>query len=190
LCGYRPELDLEVLYVGQAYGESGARSARDRLASHETLQGIYAEAIASAPDQEVWLLLLGLQEPYSMIQLGPTPPVPFLEPTEEEIASDLSRLWTRITEQQEINLAEASLIRYFAPPYNGIYKQTFPSPAHKTYSDCYELDLNTVGFGLRPARLLRSSIRVRVQRAGFIQRFFRCTMRRSAGGCLTSLHVE
>jgi hypothetical protein len=144
--GYRPELDLEVLYVGQAYGEDGTRSARDRLRSHETLQGIYAEAIARAPDQEVWLLLLGLREPYSMIQLGPRPPVPLVNPTEEDIAADLTRLGTPISEQQQINLAEASLIKYFSPPYNSIYKGRFPNPAHKTYAECYELDLNTVGF--------------------------------------------
>jgi hypothetical protein len=146
LSGHRPELDLEVLYVGQAYGQAGSRSARDRLLSHETLQGIYAEAISNAPDQEVWLVMLGLEEPYSMIQLGPTAPVPFIEPTEDEIGADLARLWTGLTEQQQVNLAEASLIKYFEPPYNEIYKRTFPSPAHKTYSECYDLDLNSVGF--------------------------------------------
>jgi hypothetical protein len=144
--GYCPELDLEVLYVGQAYGEAGTRSARDRLRSHQTLQGIYAEAIDRAPDQEIWLLLLALREPYSMIQLGPRPPVPLIEPTEDDIAADLSRLGTPISEQQQINLAEASLIKYFSPPYNSIYKGRFPNPAHKTYAECYELGLNTVGF--------------------------------------------
>ena len=38
-------LDLEILYIGQSYGVEGARTAPDRLKSHSTLQGIYAEAI-------------------------------------------------------------------------------------------------------------------------------------------------
>jgi len=153
LAGPREELNLEVLYVGQAYGPTGARTARDRLRSHETLQGIYAEAISKTPDQEVWLLLLGLQSPLSMIQIGPGAPVPLVEPTEEQITSDLTRLMTEIPRQQQINLAEASLIRYFAPPFNTIYKGKFPNPAHRTYSDCYELDLNSVGFEMETTSL-------------------------------------
>ena len=43
-----------------------------------------------------------------------------------------------------INLAKAALIRNFQPPYNKVFKITFPSPAHKTYSQCYDLDLNAV----------------------------------------------
>lgn len=35
-------------------------------------------------------------------------------------------------------------IKYFQPPYNKIYKDTFPNPAHKTYSECYELDINSI----------------------------------------------
>jgi hypothetical protein len=153
LAGPREELNLEVLYVGQAYGPTGGRSARDRLRSHETLQGIYAEAISKTPDQEVWLLLLGLQAPLSMIQIGPGAPVPATEPTDEEIESDLTRLWTEIPRQQQINLAEASMIRYFAPPFNTIYKRRFPNPAHTTYSGCYELDLNSVGFEMETTGL-------------------------------------
>src|ERR1700731_1186370 len=39
-----PELaNLEVIYVGQAYGESGARSAIDRLKAHSTLQKVLAD---------------------------------------------------------------------------------------------------------------------------------------------------
>lgn len=153
IAGAREELNLEVLYVGQAYGPTGARTARDRLRSHETLQGIYAEAISQTPDQEVWLLLLGLQPPVSMIQIGPGAPVPHAEPTEEAIASDLTRLMTEIPRQQQINLAEASMIKYFAPPFNKIYKGRFPNPAHTTYADCYELDLNSVGFEMETTSL-------------------------------------
>ena len=43
------DLDLEVLYVGQAYGPDGRRSASERLAKHETLQAIYGEAVRRSP---------------------------------------------------------------------------------------------------------------------------------------------
>jgi len=49
-----------------------------------------------------------------------------------------------ITEQHQINFTEAALIRYFQPEYNVIYRDSFPSPAHATYSQCYDLDLNMV----------------------------------------------
>jgi hypothetical protein len=40
------------------------------------------------------------------------------------------------------------LIRFFEPEYNKLYKDTFPNPAHKTYSECYELDINSVAVEL------------------------------------------
>ena len=53
-------LNLEVLYIGQAYGAEGERGAHVRLASHSTLQNIYAEAIRKSSDHEIWLVLLHL----------------------------------------------------------------------------------------------------------------------------------
>ena len=64
-----------------------------------------------------------------------------MEEDSEHIATVLS---TKITEQQEINFTEAALIRYFQPPYNKTYKDSFPNPAHVTYSECYDIDLNMV----------------------------------------------
>jgi hypothetical protein len=49
-----------------------------------------------------------------------------------------------VSEEQEINLIEAILIKYFQPRFNQVFKRKFPSPAHKTYSQCYDLDFNTV----------------------------------------------
>ena len=49
-----------------------------------------------------------------------------------------------IKEQQEINFTEAALIRYFKPEYNDKFKETFPSPAHSTYSECYDIDINSI----------------------------------------------
>ncbi len=144
---FEGDLDLEVLYVGQAYGTDGSRSARDRLKEHKTLQAIYSEALSRTPDQEVWLCLMTFQE----IQIasfdgrhaeyGTT-----LEEDSEHIRR-VNR--TPISEQKKINFTEAALIRYFDPPFNVMFKDSFPSPAHKTYSECYDVDLNAVGIEIQ-----------------------------------------
>jgi hypothetical protein len=51
------ELPLEVIYVGQAYGGDGRRTAIDRLQKHETLQNIYSEAMARSPHMDIWITL-------------------------------------------------------------------------------------------------------------------------------------
>lgn len=143
-CGYEywNHLDLEVLYIGQSYGKDGARNAADRLANHSTLQGIYAEAIRNAPDQDVWMVLCSFEEYLLASFDGRSKNYATSEP--EDNAHIKQVLSTPITEQQKINFTEAALIRYFQPEYNKIYKESFPNPAHSTYSECYDVDLNMV----------------------------------------------
>ncbi len=139
-------LDLEILYIGQSYGVEGARTAPDRLKSHSTLQGIYAAAIQNNPDYEIWLMLTSFQQINITLMDGRT------KYTEQELEDDNERFkavhyklnYEGINEQQKINFTEAALIRYFEPPYNIEYKNTFPNPAHKTYAECYELNINAV----------------------------------------------
>lgn len=143
-------LDLEVLYIGQSYGVDGARTAPDRLKNHSTLQGIYSTAIQNNPDFEIWLMLASFQQLNITMMDGHT------EYTKEELEADDLRFpdvyhklhYEGINEQQKINFTEAALIRYFEPPYNIEYKNTFPNPAHKTYAECYELDINSVAIEL------------------------------------------
>jgi hypothetical protein len=136
-------LALEVLYVGQSYGVDGARTAPQRLCEHSTLQGIYAAAIANSPDKEIWLLLWNFKSQWiTCIDGRKHVAVTASEDEDDEhIRNVLSHV---IRDQLEINLAEAGLIRYFRPEYNKVYKDSFPNPAHSTYSECYNLDLNTV----------------------------------------------
>lgn len=135
-------LDFEVLYVGQAYGTDGSRKAGDRLKRHETLQGIYSEAIGRNPDQEIWILV-GTFEPLLLSSFDGI--TKNYATSEKEDSEHLSRvLSAEMTERQQINFTEAALIRYFQPEYNKIFKETFPNPAHSTYSECYDIDLNMV----------------------------------------------
>jgi len=139
-------MDFEVLYIGQSYGVDGARTAPNRLLSHSTLQGIYSQAIVNNPDHEIWLALASFSQINLMMFDGKT------KFSDEEKIADKERFKkvydkvqnNGLNEQQVINFTEAALIRYFQPPYNKTYKTTFPNPAHKTYAECYELDINAV----------------------------------------------
>jgi hypothetical protein len=148
---YRHHLSLEVLYVGQAFGSNGERIAPERLKSHSTLQGIYAEAQQNNPDMDIWITLFsfkmqplfsidGTQKEYSTT-------------TEEDDLHRKKVIKSEITEQQQINFTEAALIRYFEPEYNSTYKNTFPNYAHSTYSKCYDLEINTVNIELHTTDL-------------------------------------
>jgi hypothetical protein len=149
---HHDDLDLEVLYVGQAYGPDGRRSASERLAKHETLQAIYGEAVRRSPDMDIFLVLLSLDGQTNLVMLTPVPG------DEDELVNSYRRLTSPISEQQRVNFTEAALIKHFEPPYNKDYKNTFPSPAHKTYSECYDLDLNLVGFELETGEVLRTRL--------------------------------
>jgi hypothetical protein len=143
-------LDLEILYIGQSYGVDGARTAPDRLKSHSTLQGIYAEAIQRNPDCEIWLALTSFEQINIMMMDGRT------KFSDQELEEDKKRFievynklsYEGINEQQRINFTEAALIKYFQPLYNIEYKNSFPNPAHKTYAECYELNINSVAIEL------------------------------------------
>ncbi|QIL38326.1 hypothetical protein G7074_02945 [Pedobacter sp. HDW13] len=152
-------LDFDVLYVGQSYGVDGARTAPDRLVNHSTLQGIYAEAMINNPDYEVWLALASFRQLNLMMFDGRT------KFSNEERKADKKRfkkVFNKIqnvglNEQQVINFTEAALIKYFQPPYNKIYKDSFPNPAHKTYAECYELDINSVCIEMQTDDLVNCS---------------------------------
>jgi len=135
-------VNLEVLYVGQAYGTKGSRNAADRLESHSTLQAIYAEAVTRAPDQEIWLLLCEFN-PLLMGSFDGS--IGEYGTTDEEDWAHMNRVLNEpLSEQQIVNFTEAALIRYFQPEYNKLFKDTFPNPAHSTYAECYDIDLNAV----------------------------------------------
>jgi hypothetical protein len=136
------KLDLEIVYVGQSFGEEGERTSLQRLASHSTLQKIYAEAMQRSPDQEIWIVLPHFEEIVLASFDGRSKD--YLT-SDEEDSNHISQIVSEpVSEQQRINFTEAALIRYFEPEYNVMFKGTFPNPAHTTYSECYDIDLNAV----------------------------------------------
>jgi len=134
-------LDLEILYVGQSLSGSDKYSIRNRIENHSTLQNIYSEAIRNFPGDEIWIGLFD----FDMQIITSINGITEATATPEEENAHIERFFsTVISDQQMVNFTEAALIRYFQPAYNKIYKNSFPDPAHSTYSSCYDLEVNMV----------------------------------------------
>jgi hypothetical protein len=131
--------NLEVLYIGQSYAD-GRRSALNRLKSHSTLQKILAEAQYNAPDNEVLALAIEFAPYQIYTQIDGRAHSTINDDRDSDRFSSI--LDNHLSEHQQICLAEAALIRYFAPKYNDIYKENFPSQKHKILEKCYELDFS------------------------------------------------
>ena len=144
---YPPEplLDYEVLYIGQAFGADGKRTAIDRLGSHSTLQKIYSEAMQRNPDSEIWLMLGYFEE----LRFGAMNGNIIMPPGNEEenikrFAHFMNPSSSKFSEDQKINFTEAALIQTFRPRYNKEFNGTFPNPNHSSYQECYELGVNGI----------------------------------------------
>jgi hypothetical protein len=127
---------FDVLYIGQAYGKDGSRNALDRLLKHETLQKISVKGIPA--DRRLTLLMLEIEPGNRMITLIN----PWAEKKvdgQKRIAAGLDKLFGT-TDAERVTLYEASLIRYFQPPFNKEFKDSFPSTNLKVLADCYEKD--------------------------------------------------
>lgn len=142
---YNEDMDSELLYIGQSFGANGERKSPDRLKSHSTLQNIYSEAIQNNPDKEIWINLLSFER-ILFTSFDGLDKTNKREDNEVEKASNVMHKFmnNKLNEKQIINFTEASLIKYWKPRYNIIYKDKFPDPAHKSYSECYDLDINSV----------------------------------------------
>jgi hypothetical protein len=136
----RTELNqLEVLYVGQAFGD-GDLSAFERLRNHSTLQKILADVHSTHPDDEVYLATFEYDH-YRLITMM-NGMVRAQESQETDSARFYSIVDNPLSEYQQICLVEAALIRYFGPKYNSIYRNSFPSKSHKILEKCFQLDFS------------------------------------------------
>ena len=128
----------EVVYVGQAFGVSGERTAIERLSSHSTLQKILANVSANEPHMEVFLALYQFEfHRFIMNMGGQVDPKNSRNLEEEHLKNALNSNFKR---SMRISLAEAAFIRYFEPEYNKIYKKEFPAKRHKILKKLYDYD--------------------------------------------------
>lgn len=129
-------VDFKVLYIGQAFGNDGSRSALDRLKKHETLQKI---AVQGVPDgYNLTILMLAIQPGNQLVTLI-NPRAKDTTQGDDRIKNGLDKLFDT-NEAERTTLYEASLIRYFQPPFNKTFKDSFPSTNLKVLADCYDKD--------------------------------------------------
>ncbi|MCC5960927.1 MAG: hypothetical protein JJU08_16460 [Rhodobacteraceae bacterium] len=137
------ELDaihFEVLYIGQAYGKDGSRNALDRLLKHETLQRISVKGIPS--DRRLTILMLEIEPGNRMITVM-NPWADNKDDGSARILTGLDKLFGT-SEAERVTLYEASLIRFFQPPFNKEFKESFPSTNLKVLTDCYDKDFSAL----------------------------------------------
>lgn len=130
------EMNFKVLYIGQAYGDDGSRSAIDRLRKHETLQKISIKGIPI--DYTLSVTLVEVASETRVITMF-NPFSKERDATGKRISSGLDKLFGT-SEAERTALYEAAFIRYFQPEYNKIFKDSFPSTNLKTLRNCYDKD--------------------------------------------------
>ncbi|SHN53899.1 hypothetical protein SAMN02745247_01110 [Butyrivibrio hungatei DSM 14810] len=134
--------EYEVLYIGQAYGSDGNRTAIQRLSSHSTLQKILSEANLNYPTKHIFILLLQISESLNLLFDGRAK-----EYTEDDKSTDkhLKEVICDLPkEKQVINITEAALINYFKPIYNERLVNNFPNLKSKSYKQYFDLDYNAL----------------------------------------------
>jgi len=133
-------LEFKVLYIGQAYGKDGERNALDRLRNHEKLQEIALKGVG--PQHRLQLLLIEVA-PANQVITKMDPNAQRKDQEGVRLAAGLDKLFGT-DEKERISLYEAAMIRYFQPPLNKEFKDSFPSTNMKLLNDCYEKDFAAV----------------------------------------------
>ncbi|MDU1453163.1 hypothetical protein [Paraclostridium sordellii] len=142
----KSSIRMEVLYIGQAFGNNGDRTAIQRLKSHEKLQRILVDCNSKYPDKRIYILLLEMSPVLNTVFDGISKEFMC---TEEETHSHIENvIKNKLEENQIINIAEAAMINYFKPKYNTNFIENFPNEKHKGYRQYYDLDYNSISIEL------------------------------------------
>ncbi|MGG1554620.1 SEC-C metal-binding domain-containing protein [Paenibacillus ferrarius] len=140
-------LKCKVLYVGQAYGKDGKRTAFERLTSHEKMIEILGDTLYSGNNYDVGVSLWEFT-PRLMTSFDGISNNYVISPDQdshrvEEVLKHQSHQSVTI-DKQIVNITEAALINYFKPHYNEKLKDNFPDIKHKGYKYYYNYDFNSV----------------------------------------------
>ncbi len=135
----------KVLYVGQAYGSGGNRSALDRLVSHGTLQKVLAD-YQEQPHKSILVGMFDFAPARMMEVFNGALNIEYKHEEEEERIQ--KAIDGDIPIKDQISIIEASIIRYFVPEYNILLKNDLPSKQSKTLAKCYEYDFSAVAVAI------------------------------------------
>ena len=129
--------DLEVLYIGNVFGE-GDTPVFDRIFRNEPLQHLLAEWQNALPDDEV--IVYAFEDlRYELVML------PGRLQHEGAPSGERRFLSVRdhpLTERQKICLAQAGLIHYFRPAWQEAGDRMMPHPQQAAFTACESLDIS------------------------------------------------
>lgn len=129
--------DLEVMYVGQSFGNMNTR-----IAKHEKIKEVALRVINNSSNEEVIVICVDCAANDNVFGIIST-----------ESRPDVSAGWVkrlqkkaakRVSAQQLVTLYEASLVSYFQPFYNTEYKESFIGRGFTSYDQIYNTDFNYV----------------------------------------------
>jgi len=129
--------DLEVVYVGQSFGNMNTR-----IAKHEKIKEVALRVIEDSSNEEVIVICIDCavnDNVFGIISAESRPDVSagWMKRLQKKAAK-------RVSAQQLVTLYEASLISYFKPIYNTEYKESFIGRGFKSYDQIYNTDFNYV----------------------------------------------
>lgn len=139
--------DLEVMYIGQAFGRNKNRTLDYRLKNHEKIQQIALDIASNGTNEEV--LAIGVTAKENDLSMSAFNGCNIVSPPTKKDLYDLYHsAKKRPSEGQKLTLFEASLISYFQPKLNTEYKKSFPAPDFKSYDEIYDMDFDFISFAL------------------------------------------
>ncbi|WP_225049943.1 hypothetical protein [Priestia megaterium] len=111
-------LDIEIVYIGQAFGENGERLPAEELMYDPTLQKVEADLLREYPEKDLALLLLEFKS-----QL-----LEEIDSEDEDLLElqELTKNPPLELNNQILNATKAVLINYFKPEYNKQFNDVFP----------------------------------------------------------------
>jgi len=137
--------DLEVMYIGQAFGRTKLKTIDYRVFNHNKIQEIALDILDKGSNEEI--IIVGLK--FENKTLGTSFAAindKVIRPTSESMQELQNKAGKKLTKGQEITVCEASLISYFKPKLNTEYKKSFPSKDFSSYNELYEIDFEDLSF--------------------------------------------
>lgn len=133
--------DLEIVYIGQSFG-----NMRNRLEKHEKIKEVALQVIEENSNEEILVLCFAVQctDNVSAFVMASTN----IDVLEESFNTMRKKAGKRVSAQQKVTLFEASLIKHFQPLYNTEYKVSFPGSGYTSYDQIYQTDFDYLSMGI------------------------------------------
>lgn len=143
--------NFKVLYIGQAIGNKQQRNPMQRLQNHSTLQRILTNMLYTKPDYDIFIGIFNIEEPNYMISMDGINPAVITGVKDNEHTNEV--LDAMFNHNEIVTILESSLIKYFQPEYNVLFKKSNHSLTRRHLKTAAELDLCALSFVLDTSEL-------------------------------------